>query len=114
MLRAGSDATESVARFQFLEVELNFPPHAVDVISIFRGKELRWDIRHVEVVLGFVGVVKLWHAATGAELLTLQGSTRAVRNVDWSIDGRQLGAICEPEGLCIWDASAGHALEAER
>ncbi len=50
---------------------------------------------------GVDGTVRLWEAATGRPLATLQGHTGAVWGVALSADGRLLAS-----GGCGWDGAA--------
>ena len=84
---------------------LRLEGHAASVRSV------RWNPDGSRIATGSEDrTVKLWHAVTGAELLSLRGQLNAVRNVDWNPNGLQLGAI-GANGLRIWDASTGYALE---
>jgi WD40 repeat protein len=52
--------------------------------------------------------VKLWDAATGRELLTLEGHTKVVRSVCFSPDGAHLASASDDGTVKVWDVSRGY------
>ncbi len=50
--------------------------------------------------------VKVWDAATGAEVLSLEGHTRPIRSVAFSPNGKWIASSSE-HALRIWDAATG-------
>jgi WD40 repeat protein len=50
------------------------------------------------------GVVRVWDARTGADLLTLEGNTERATTVEWSPDGSRIMAQ-SMWTVWIWDAS---------
>jgi WD40 repeat protein len=55
--------------------------------------------------------VRLWDAATGAALQTLEGHTDYVRSVAFSPDGKQVVSGSDDETVRLWDAATGAALQ---
>jgi WD40 repeat protein len=49
--------------------------------------------------------VKVWHATTGQETLTLRGTNTFVQGIAFSPDGLRLAAPGQENTLQIWDAS---------
>jgi hypothetical protein len=49
--------------------------------------------------------VKLWDAAAGNLLTTLQGHTNAVRSVAWSPDGKALASGSDDQTVKLWEGS---------
>jgi WD40 repeat protein len=60
----------------------------------------------------FDNTIKLWDAATGAELRTLTGHTNVVNSVAFSPDGTRIYSRSIQEVL-VWDAATGERLEDE-
>ena len=54
--------------------------------------------------------LKIWDAATGAELTTLTGHTSAMRAVAYSPDGTRIVSGSDDKTLKIWDAATGAEL----
>lgn len=75
---------------------LNLPRRAVAVSA---------DGRRVAFAHGD-GRVSVWDAATGKELTTLRGPTRALR-LAFRPDGRQVAAVTLDQGLYVWELAAG-------
>ena len=55
--------------------------------------------------------VRLWDAATGAALLTLEGHTDCVCSVALSPDGKQLASASWDGTVRLWDAATGEVLQ---
>jgi WD40 repeat protein/serine/threonine protein kinase len=60
------------------------------------------------------GDVRLWDAATGAELAPLRGLKEWVRDVAWSADGRRLAVACWDTTVKVFNADSGLELFALR
>ena len=54
--------------------------------------------------------VKLWDAATGKMLASLQGYTEDVYSVAWSPDGKTLASGSRDRTIRLWDAATGKLL----
>jgi WD40 repeat protein len=54
--------------------------------------------------------VRLWDAATGKLLATLQGHTGAVYSITWSPDGKTLASGSGDRTVKLWDAATGKLL----
>jgi len=52
----------------------------------------------------------VWDAASGAEVLTMQGHAAKIRTIAWSPDGRRLASGSEDHCVKIWDAINGKEL----
>jgi WD40 repeat protein len=60
------------------------------------------------------GTVRLWDAATGAALQTLEGHTDWVTSVAFSPDGKQVVSGSGDRTVRLWDAATGAALRAPK
>jgi WD40 repeat protein len=58
--------------------------------------------------------VRVWDAASGAELLVLKGQVVGSRGVFFSPDGTRLAAVADDETVRIWDADTGKELRVLR
>ena len=56
--------------------------------------------------------VRIWNAASGKLLRTLQGHSQAVRSVSWSADSKSLASGADDDVVRIWDAGSGEQLRA--
>jgi WD40 repeat protein/serine/threonine protein kinase len=56
------------------------------------------------------GTVRVWDAASGAELLCLRGHENSVPSVAFAPDGRTLAGGCYDGTVRVWDAASGAAL----
>ena len=54
--------------------------------------------------------VRLWDAAIGAALQTLEGYSASVTSVAFSPDGKQVVSGSHDETVRLWDAATGAAL----
>jgi predicted NACHT family NTPase len=57
------------------------------------------------------GVVRLWEAASGIELLSCKGHTRAVKSVAFSPDGQMLASGSEDKMVRLWVLSSSECLK---
>ena len=55
--------------------------------------------------------VRLWDAATGAPLQTLEGQTDYVNSVAFSPDGKQVASSSYDHTVQLWDAATGAPLQ---
>jgi WD40 repeat protein/serine/threonine protein kinase len=76
----------------------------VNAVAISPGE------RAVVATAGEDGVVKLWDAATGQEVMTLKGFPDAVFSVSFSSDGRQLAAGGADGIVRVWSVPEGKLL----
>jgi WD40 repeat protein len=56
------------------------------------------------------GTVRVWDAASGAELLCLHGDAETVTGVAWSPDGRRLACSYGAGGVGVWDTGGSELL----
>jgi predicted NACHT family NTPase len=56
------------------------------------------------------GVVRLWEAASGRELLTCKGHTYGVNSVVFSSDGKTLASGSDDQTVRLWDINSGECL----
>jgi len=55
--------------------------------------------------------VRLWGAATGAALQTLECHTDLVMAVAFSLDGKQLASASDDQTVRLWNTATGAALQ---
>jgi WD40 repeat protein len=55
--------------------------------------------------------VRLWDAATGAALQTLEGHTSSVRAVSFSPEGKTVASVSDDGTVRLWDAATGATLQ---
>jgi WD40 repeat protein/serine/threonine protein kinase len=60
---------------------------------------------------GEEGVLKIWDASTGEELLNLNGHTSSVNGVSFSPDGKYLVSSSPDGSVRVWDAASGEELQ---
>jgi tetratricopeptide (TPR) repeat protein len=74
-----------------------------------------WSPDGTRLALGSsAGTLRIWNAATGEMLHTLEGHTFAVNDVAWNPSGTRLVSASNDNTLRIWDAATGenrHILE---
>jgi WD40 repeat protein len=58
----------------------------------------------------FPGVVKVWDAQTGKELVTFQGHDYCVLNLAFSPDGKRVASASQDHTVKVWDAQTGQEL----
>jgi WD40 repeat protein/predicted Ser/Thr protein kinase len=64
-----------------------------------------------QIVSGSVDkTLKVWDAATGAELMTLRGHEGGINSVTFSPDGKRIVSGSEDKTIKIWDSAAGAEL----
>ena len=56
---------------------------------------------------GSDGVVRIFDATAGGELVTMTGHRGIVNQVDWSPDGRRLASVANDRSVRVWDAATG-------
>lgn len=83
---------------------------AVD--NFFGGSSLDWNPDSSRLVTsdGEDNTVLVWDVASGKIILTLEGHTDSVGNVDWSIDGSKIASESADNTARIWDATTGQLL----
>ncbi|MCI0460436.1 MAG: protein kinase, partial [Gemmataceae bacterium] len=59
---------------------------------------------------GPIGMVKIWEASTGKELLTLKGHTEVVWSVAFSPDGQRLASASYDRTVKLWESATGKEL----
>ncbi|HAG83780.1 MAG TPA: NTPase (NACHT family), partial [Cyanobacteria bacterium UBA12227] len=105
----GADFTKtSLRRVNFAEANLAdsvFTKNIADVLSVAFSPD-----SNLLATGGTDGMVRLWEAASGREILSCKGHTDWVRSVAFSPDGKTLASGSADQTIKLWDISTGECL----
>ncbi len=86
-------------------------PEAVTGGVVYGAAAIRFSPDGTQfVTVGSDGLVRIWDAETGAELLTFLGNEDGLRSVTYSPDGTLLATGSNGETATLWDAETGEEL----
>ncbi|MBW4511122.1 MAG: myosin kinase [Scytonematopsis contorta HA4267-MV1] len=70
------------------------------------------SVNEIESISKNKNTVKLWDAATGRVIKTLNGHLDSVNSVSFSPDGKVIASASDDKMLKLWDATSGKAIKA--
>jgi WD40 repeat protein/serine/threonine protein kinase/DNA-binding SARP family transcriptional activator len=111
---AGADGIARIWDIASGEVLLSINAHDPEAVTggvVYGVAEVRFSPDGTRfVTVGSDGLVRIWDAETGAELLTFLAEEGGLRSVIFSPDGTLLATGSEKDTVKLWDAETGEAL----